>query len=60
MFTSAEMIVGLWFLPVLLCIITPLTMLAVWSANQVVKKLSTSILQQDGAAEVGLQPHSAS
>jgi len=60
MFTHSEMIVGLWFIPVLLCIATPLTMLAVWSVHQAIKKLTKSILQQEGGAEVGFQPQSAS
>ena len=60
MFTHSEMIVGLWFFPVLLCIVTPLAMLAAWSVNQAVKKVTKSILQQEDATGIDLQPQSAS
>ena len=60
MFTHSEMIVALWFFPVLLCIVTPLTMLAVWSVSQAIKKFFTSILQQEGGAEVSCLVQSAS
>jgi hypothetical protein len=60
MFTITEMIVGLWFFPVVLCIVTPLAMLAVWSMKQAVKKVTASILQQEGDTVIGFQPQSAS
>lgn len=59
MFTNAEMIVGLWFIPVLICIVTPLTMFAVWSVNQAIKKFAQCILEKENVAGVGLQAHSA-
>jgi hypothetical protein len=59
MFTITEMIVGLWFFPVLLCIVTPLAILAVWSAKQVIKKFTASILQKDSEALISFQAQSA-
>ncbi len=46
MFTTAEMIVALWFVPVLLCIVTPLAVLAIWSVKRLVDKLGRAALQQ--------------
>ncbi len=38
MFTLSEIIVGLWFVPVALNILTPLAMFIVWLAIRLVKK----------------------
>jgi hypothetical protein len=39
MFTSPEIIVGLWFVPVVLCILVPLAMLSIWAVIQTFKKM---------------------
>lgn len=46
MFTTAEIIVTLWFVPVLLSIVTPLTVLAVWSVKRFIDKISKAALRQ--------------
>ena len=43
MFTYPEIIVGLWFLPVVVFILVPLAMLCVWSVIQVFKKTGSKI-----------------
>ena len=46
MFTTAEMIVTLWFVPVLLCIVTPLSVLAIWSVKRLIDNISKAVLRQ--------------
>ena len=36
---NSEMIVGLWFVPVVLSIVIPLAMLCIWSVQQVLKRV---------------------
>jgi len=38
MFTQSGYFVVLWLLPVVLCIVTPMTMLAVWGMVRLVRK----------------------
>lgn len=59
MFTQSEMIVGLWFVPVLLCIVTPLAVLAAYSLKQTFIKLISALSQQKDEAEVIFQPQAA-
>lgn len=40
---NAEMIVGLWFMPVVLFIIVPLSILSVWTLHQSLRKLTDKI-----------------
>ncbi len=43
MLTLSEGIVGLWFVPVVLCILVPLAMLCVWSVMKLFKKTGSKI-----------------
>lgn len=45
MFISPEIIPVLWFLPVVLFILIPLTVLCIWSVHQVFKRFVENILQ---------------
>jgi len=49
MFTNAEMIVGMWFVPVVLCILIPLVMLCVWYTIQMVKGTSQTVEEAENA-----------
>ncbi len=42
---NSEMIVGLWFVPVVLSIVIPLAMLCIWSVQQVLKRIIDTIEQ---------------
>jgi len=37
---NSEMIVGLWFVPVVLSIVAPLAILCVWSVHQLLKRIT--------------------
>ncbi len=51
MFTYSEGIVGLWFIPVVLCILVPLAMLCVWSVKQLFKKTGRKIERIEKSAK---------
>ena len=55
MFTNAEMIVGLWLVPVVLCILVPLAMLCVWSVMRLTKKVSDKVEEVEAPASETLQ-----
>jgi len=42
---TAEMIVGLWFVPVVLFIIIPLSILCLWSVHKLMRKITDRIEQ---------------
>lgn len=48
MFT-AEMIVGLWFLPVILFVIAPLSLLCLWFVHRVLRKITDRVGQTYGS-----------
>lgn len=64
---NAEIIVGLWFVPVVLFIIIPLSMLCFWTAHQFLRKLTDKIglihkspeEAGDGSYVPGLRPRAA-
>lgn len=47
MFTQSGYIVVLWLLPVVLCIVTPLTMLAGWGLVKLVRKSAEKSLVRE-------------
>ena len=51
MFTNSEAIVGLWLVPVILCILVPLSMLCVWCVMQLSKKMSGKIEQVEKSVD---------
>lgn len=51
MFTTSEMIIGLWFVPVVLCILVPLAMLCVWAVIQLPQKKERKTAQLDTSAK---------
>ncbi len=51
MLTYSEGIVGLWLVPVILCIIMPLIMLCVWFIMQLFKKTGDKIEQVEKSAQ---------
>lgn len=64
---NAESIVGLWFVPVVLFIIIPLSMLCLWTAHNLLRKLTDKIGHihkspgeaGDGSYIPGLRPRAA-
>lgn len=42
---TSEMIVGLWFVPVVLFIIIPLSVLCLWSVHKLMRKIANRIEQ---------------
>ncbi len=66
MLTLSEGIVGLWFVPVVLCILVPLAMLCAWSVMKLFKKTGSKIERIEESAKAvreeslteGLQPES--
>lgn len=50
MFIS-ELIVGLWFVPVVLFIALPLSVFCVWSVFSVCKKIGDKVVQVHGSVE---------
>ncbi len=51
MLTLSEVIVGLWSVPVVLCILVPLAMLCVWSVMKLFKKTGSKIEQVEESAK---------
>ena len=51
MFTCSDAIVGLWLVPVVLCILVPLVMLCVWWVMKLSKKLSGKVEQIEKSAQ---------
>ncbi len=51
MFTLSEGIVGLWLVPVVLCILVPLAMLCAWSIMKLFKKTGSKIEQIEESAK---------
>lgn len=49
MLNYSEFIVGLWFVPVVLCIITPLAILFLWSIKRVLVDIFASVKRVEGA-----------
>ena len=47
MFGITDLVVGLWALPVTLCIITPLLILVVWLLARFAKSIITPIIARD-------------
>jgi len=56
MFTNAEMIVGLWFVPVVLCILIPLAMLCFWYIRQISKNMMQSVDEVEKAIQNNTDP----
>ena len=64
MFMNPEIIAVLWFLPVVLFILIPLTILCIWSVHQLLKSIVENILQTSQSSKVvkeessspGIQP----
>jgi len=48
---NSEMIVGLWFVPVVLSILIPLAMFCIWSGHQLIVKTTGKIGLVDNSAE---------
>ena len=48
---NSEMIVGLWFVPVVLFIALPLSMLCIWTIHRVLKRIADKIEQVHGIAK---------
>jgi len=40
---NAEMIVGMWFVPVVLFILIPMSMLCIWAVHQILRKITDRI-----------------
>ncbi len=53
----SEFIVGLWFVPVVLFIVTPLTVLCVWSVHQFLRKSGEKIEQAARSAAAQRRTH---
>ncbi len=51
MLTYSEGIVGLWLVPVVLCILVPLAMFCVWTFMQLFKKTGSTIEQIEESAK---------
>ena len=56
----SEFIVGLWFVPVVLFIVTPLTVLCAWSVHQFLRKVGENIEQAAGSAAARRQTRAPS
>jgi hypothetical protein len=48
---NSEMIVVLWFVPVVLSIVIPLAMLCIWSVQQVLKRVADTLEQAHRSAK---------
>lgn len=56
----SEFIVGLWFVPVVLFIVTPLTVLCAWSVHQLLRKVGEKIEQTARSAADRRRTHAPS
>jgi len=64
---NSEMIVGLWFVPVVLFVVIPLSMLCIWTVHQLLKRIIAKIEQvhsssseaRDESHVTGFHPKSA-
>ena len=60
MFINSEMIVGLWLVPVVLCIVVPLLMLCAYSVVHYLRKIHEAIKQmQRSLQQVQARSHVA-
>ena len=48
---SSEIVVGLWFVPVVLCIIIPLSILCLWSIHKLMRTITDRIEQTQRSAK---------
>jgi hypothetical protein len=56
----SEFIVGLWFVPVVLFIVIPLTALCAWAVHQLLRKVGDTIEQAVGSARTKRQTRTPS
>lgn len=56
---NAEMIVGLWFVPVVLFIVVPLSVLCLWSVHRVLRKAVDGIEKAHASAKTARDESSA-